>query len=394
VAVLASFPGLTLLEWTGARPSPVLRATLAELPDGFLTLVVNAYAAGSVMMLGLLAHSAVRLSVLRSYSAPLEIGLPAEWNQEAQSAGQSYLLQTVALLRNGQLSAPTSFGILRPAIVLPDPPVGTIYRNFVRAVLVHELIKTLRFDALWMLLARLVQCAFFAHPLAWRAFRHYCLAREQVCDRWAVRTTGEVSEYEDHLLAMNRLPRRRAAMSLDMPMDWTGYRGVRKRIKDLQNYERPESLDPWPTLMAAVIWMLLLAVVAAVGVAPAGGAAFSPVIHIRAMLMGAAGALAAGSVLAMVILVARNRGAQLTPPIDGIAGRSRQTVVECVQRIEREWQSLRIIISGTAQGLEPVLFMVFVLAATVGLWWIAGGSGTVNLSGPFSEARMYELYRP
>ena len=391
VAVLASFPGLTLLEWTGTRPNSILRAFLVELPDDVLAFAVHVCAGGSVMLLGLLAHSAVRLSLLRSYSSPLEVVLPAEWKHKTRVAAHSYLLQTVALLRNGQISAPTSFGLLRPVIVLSDPPVGTVYRHFVRAALVHELIKTLRFDALWVLLARLVQCAFFAHPLAWRAFRHYCLAREQVCDRWAVRTTGEISEYEDCLLSMARQSPRWIAMSLDMPMDGTTPRDMRLRIRDLQNHERSESLAPWASLVAVVGWMLLLAVVAAVNVAPAEGHATAGLVfHMRPMLVGLTATILAGGALGIGILLSRCRSTQLTPPIDGIAGRSRQTLVECVQRIEREWQSVRASIWGTARRLELVLFMVFVLAATVSLWWVAGG-GETN-AWEFSETRIHELY--
>jgi hypothetical protein len=97
-------------------------------------------------------------------------------------------------------------------------------------------------------------------------------------------------------------------MSIDTPMDWTGPRGMRARIRDLQNYEWPESLPPWPTVAATVGWMLLLAVVAAVTVEPTAEG-YEPAVRLWSMLMGAAGAFTAGGILAVFILIARSRRA-------------------------------------------------------------------------------------
>jgi hypothetical protein len=395
MAALASFPGLTVLEWTGAGSNQAAAALFTQVPYFGLSIGVHAYGAISLILLGLILHSAVRLRLLRSYSAPLGVRLDSiEGADRAELAEPPVLLKTAELLRNGHLNASTSFGVLRPVIVLPDSPIGTTYSHFVQAALVHELIKVLRFDALWTLLARLVQCGWFAHPLAWRAFRHYCLAREQVCDRWTVRATRDVSGYELHLLALTRSSHRRGPMSLDMPMDWTGPCGIRARITDLQNYQRAESLQPWPTVAATVVWMLLLALLAAIGYEPTASS-HGLMIHILPMLMGAAGALSAGAALALVILIARARRARLTPPVDGVAGRSRQTLADCVQRLEREWQDLQSVISATARRFEPLVLMLIVVVATVGFWLMAGSSDEADgWSVPPREARIHDANWP
>lgn len=385
IAALASFPCLALLEWT-AGGHRVVESAVGRVAWSSLSLAAHAYTAFTLILLGLIVHSMIRLHLLRAYSGPLDVNLEA-----SEKAGRDNrtplpcLLLGTSLFTNGQLASPTSFGILRPAIILPEPPIGAVYRDFVRAALVHELIKTLRFDALWTLLSRLVQCFWFPHPVVWRAFRHYCSAREQVCDRWTVRTTGEVSEYELHLLALGRAARPPAVMSVDMPMDATGGRGLPARIRELQNYERPESLQAWPTVAATVLWMLLLAALAAVTLEPLGdGAALG--LRTRAMLMGGAGAFAAGGVLVGLILLGKGRHARLTPPIDGLAGRSRQTLAECVQRLDREWRDLQAAIAGTFRRLEPLLLMLMVVAATVGFWFMAspkdaGESGGGSVAG-------------
>jgi beta-lactamase regulating signal transducer with metallopeptidase domain len=399
MAVIASFPCLTILEAMNADSSSLAIALLDDISELQLILAANAYMGVCLVLLGLVIHSAIRLNLLRSYSGPLDVSLERSDDDETAAAVPTpCLLLGTGLYTNGQLSCPTSFGILWPSIIIPEPPVGTIYGHFVRAALIHELIKTLRFDALWTLLARLVQCVYFIHPLVWLAFRQYCLAREQVCDRWTVRTTTEVSEYEVHLLAVGRSLRRRVPMSIDAPMDWTGPRGMRARIRDLQNYEWPESLPPWPTVAATVGWMLLLAVVAGVTVEPTAGG-YGPAVRLWSMLMGAAGAFTAGGILAVFILIARSRRACLTPPIDGLAGRSRQTLADCVLRLEREWQDIQTAIGGTARRLEPLLLVLIVMAATVGFWWMAAPSRAseeayMRGSIPLSEASFRELQWP
>lgn len=395
MAVVASFPCLTILEWTSAGSGHPAMALMGGVSDWHLYLAANTYLTVVLILVGLVIHSGIRLHLLRTYSGPLDLRLETLEEDEPRSqVPTACLLPGTGLYTNGQLSSPTSFGILKPSIIIPEPPVGTIYSQFVRAALVHELIKMLRFDALWTLLARLVQCAFFFHPLVWAAFRQYCLAREQVCDRWTVRTTGEVSEYETHLLAISRSPGRRVPMSIDTPMMGTGPRGLRARIRDLQNYEWPESLPPWPTVAATVGWMLLLAAIAGLTAGPSGDG-YGPAVRFWSMLMGAAGAFTAGGVLAGVILIGRSRRARLAPPIDGLAGRSRQTIAECVRRVEREWQDLQAAIGGTARRLEPLFFVLMVIAATLSFWWMATPPGSSGISStPLSEAGIRELRWP
>lgn len=375
MAVLAGFPALTLLEWTGSTPDAAVYRALHALPAPLLSALVHSYLFISVVLAGLMVHSMVRLRLLRAYAAPLDATLySAEDDEQPECLGTPFLLQSVEVLRSGQIDAPTSFGILKPVIVLPEPVAGTIYKHFVRAALIHELIKVLRFDALWTLLARAVQCMYFAHPLVWTAFRNYGLAREQVCDRWTVHTTDEVSEYELCLLAVTHTARSPAPLALDMPMNWTGPAGMRARIIDLQQDHRPESLQPWPTVAAAVVWMLVLAAMASWNIEATGS---TGVFTIAAwpMLMGAAGALIAGAVLAFIQLTVRARRTRMSPPIDGMAARSRQTLVDCVHRLEKEWQQFQSTLGGTARRLEPVFLVLVVMIATMGLWLMASSTG-------------------
>jgi hypothetical protein len=81
--------------------------------------------------------------------------------------------------------------------------------------------------------------------------------------------------------------------------------------------------------------------------------------------------------------------------VDGLAGRSRLTIADCVQRIEREWQQLHAIMSITARQFEPVFLMLIVIAATISFWLIAGQSGGHDLRTLSVQERLLDdLRRP
>ncbi|MBI4578413.1 MAG: M56 family metallopeptidase [Planctomycetes bacterium] len=361
---IASFAWLSVLEWS-SNGAGAASQWAAGLPHLVLLGVWNAYLAGSVVLAGLVAHSAVRLRLLRTYAATLPADLAGPGSAGLEVA--SRLFKQIGLYSSGQIEVPTSFGILRPAIVLPLPPSGTIYRHFVRAAIIHELITILRFDALWMLLVRVVQCAFFPHPVVWLAYRRYCVAREQACDRWTVRTTAAATEYDAHLAALARVARPRTLMALDAPMVGTGLAGLRRRLAILREDAPPESLGAWPTTLAVATALLMLAVVASIDWPPTASAS-QTIVRARPLLMGTTAAITATVGLAAIIAGTRVARPRLVPPVDGLAARSRQTITECVERVAEEWQELQAIVSLTARRLEPILLVLLILAATIGAW--------------------------
>ncbi len=387
---LASFVWLPILEWTvGQRPAGV--ALVQACSASLLSWAWQAYLLTTLILLGLVVHAAIRLRLIQSYASylPVDLSLP---DQHGSSAVR-HLLQQVGLYCTGQLEVPTAFGILRPVILLPVPIVGTIYRHFVRAALIHEFITILRFDALWTLLARLLQCAFFAHPLVWLAYHHYCRAREEACDRWTVRTTDDVLDYELHLAALAGTAPAHMLMSIDTPMRGLDARAVRRRVQRLQNEDRPESVRAWPGTAALTASLLLLAVIASLPLAspiPETGWA----LHRQPLWVGMSCAAAAGVGLTAVIVVARSRRPYLTPPVDGLAGRSHQTIADCVERVAREWESLQVVLEGTLQRLIPVLLVAAALVATISLWLMVSTGEQWDPMRSIDEVRPHDHAQP
>jgi beta-lactamase regulating signal transducer with metallopeptidase domain len=159
----------------------------------------GAWLSGIVVFLAWLAIDLLRLYRLRRDALPCP---------ELSSAG-------IEVLFHEKVSAPLTFGVLRPSIILPVSA-----RNWseveVRHALVHEMEHIRRRD--WPLLV-LVQAAcalYWFNPLVWVARRRLCLEAEMACDD-AVLREHEPSGYARQLVALaEEMSHARAELALGM----------------------------------------------------------------------------------------------------------------------------------------------------------------------------------
>jgi TonB family protein len=140
-----------------------------------------------LIRLGWLATGFWRLARLRRHSRPLRP--VSSWSVEAD------------IRVSAAISSPVTFGILRPAVLLPanftelDEPVQ-------EAILCHEILHVRRRDWLFTLCEELVRSVFWFHPAIWWLLGEIGLAREQVVDRQVVELTRSRDRYLDALLAI------------------------------------------------------------------------------------------------------------------------------------------------------------------------------------------------
>ncbi len=121
------------------------------------------------------------------------------------------LSRPVALLASDAIRVPVALGALRPAVVLPTELGSTVNRATIDAILVHELAHVARRDCTWQWIERVVEAAWWFHPLVWLAHRRLTLARERACDDFAIHCLGDRQSYSETLLEMaSRLTRRRS----------------------------------------------------------------------------------------------------------------------------------------------------------------------------------------
>ncbi len=148
------------------------------------------------------------------------------------------------------LSAPITWGLRRPVILLP---LGAEYwpDDRRRVVLLHELAHIQRRDHVWNLLGFLSLGLHWLNPLAWYAYRQLAIERERAADDWVLRTGVEGCDYASHLLALVRdLPRLRLTPWPASTMANGG--SLRRRLQSLLDDRIPRSAVSTRTLLTVI----------------------------------------------------------------------------------------------------------------------------------------------
>jgi internalin A len=105
------------------------------------------------------------------------------------------------IVTSSAVAGPVVAGLVRPTVVLPADFVMRAGISQLADVLVHECSHALRWD-LWVgLVQRLVQLAFWPHPLVNFMNRSLSRAREEVCDNYVLRR-GDAVGYAQTLLEL------------------------------------------------------------------------------------------------------------------------------------------------------------------------------------------------
>lgn len=191
VSVDAIHPALLV---PGARA-----AALAALPWGAIALAL--WAAGALIALVRLVVAQAAVLALAGRAGPI---IGGEWRERMESAARELgVTRRVRLLRASGGAMPMTWGVLRPAVLLPAEADGwTAERQ--RVVLLHELAHVARRDCLWQLVASLGCALYWFHPGAWWAAHRMREEREQACDDRVLAAGTRASDYAGHLLAVAR----------------------------------------------------------------------------------------------------------------------------------------------------------------------------------------------
>lgn len=156
---------------------------------------------GALLVLLRLAIGTWRVNQLSREGVRVEDGV---WLSLAQRlANRLGVTRPLILLRGERLAVPVTWGIVYPAVLLPqDADSWTEERR--RFVLVHEMAHVKRFDALTQLLAQLTLAVFWFDPLVWVAAHQMRMEREHACDDYVLRDGTAPSLYAGELLEMVR----------------------------------------------------------------------------------------------------------------------------------------------------------------------------------------------
>jgi TonB family protein len=118
----------------------------------------------------------------------------------AQALG---IRRRVSLLETTEGAMPLSFGVVRPAVLLPaDAAEWSEDRR--RVVMLHELAHIRRGDLATQILARAAVALFWWNPLVWTAWREFVKERERAADDLVLVAGEPATGYATHLLDIAR----------------------------------------------------------------------------------------------------------------------------------------------------------------------------------------------
>ncbi|MGH9449338.1 MAG: M56 family metallopeptidase, partial [Terriglobia bacterium] len=136
-----------------------------------------------------------RLRVYRVRARPLSEKLaPVEEARRLTSASPAILLSS-------ELQTPATFGLLSPAVLLPER-FFQLAGSQQKAIICHELLHVARRDWAWNMAEELILTLFWFHPALWWVVRSIRLTREQTVDAEVVRRTQSRQAYLSALLEM------------------------------------------------------------------------------------------------------------------------------------------------------------------------------------------------
>ena len=113
--------------------------------------------------------------------------LPAADSAAREWLAEHCLRRTVDIRQCGTVSAPLTYGVFRPVILLPK---GMEWGEAAAYVLEHELVHIRRFDAVWKLVLAAAVCVHWFNPLAWVMYALGNRDLELSCDETVVRRLG------------------------------------------------------------------------------------------------------------------------------------------------------------------------------------------------------------
>lgn len=175
----------------------------------FMLLVVYGLGVGAV-----LSHLASGLWTLRQWTRAAKPVVHPLWDAAHERAAyRTGVKRRVALLQSGSASAPLSWGLFRPSILLDRQ---TVRRDEeAEAVLAHEFAHISRADWPMLILSRLTLALFWFNPLAWLLDRRLAEQSEEAADMAAVRRL-DPGAYAQALLSAVALPSMRALPATPM----------------------------------------------------------------------------------------------------------------------------------------------------------------------------------
>ena len=176
-----------------AAPAEIVSPAIPRSSEFSLSELLPAgWLLGAMLFLLPVVVGLKQLRSLRRTAIPWQHGQTVAGSRPADDAG---IHRCVEVLLHEKISGPTTYGAMRPVILLPMDAEHWDADDLNRA-LVHELEHVRRGDWMSHCLARVVCSVYWFHPLVWIVWRQFSLDAERACDD-AVVVRAEATAYAD-----------------------------------------------------------------------------------------------------------------------------------------------------------------------------------------------------
>lgn len=248
-AAPASGEGILLPGATLTTPSGPL-----VLPGAEETVEVAASVDWSAILLAvwLLGAAALAAYFVRLYLRSMEkfrASLPEEAPLVKSWLAMQRLCRPLAVRQSDQVSAPLTYGIFRPVILLPAGLAQELGPDGLTPILTHELVHIRRFDSGAKLVFAAVLCVHWWNPLVWLLYILAGRDMELSCDEAALRILGgrqQRAAYARTLLGMEQT----RTLNTSLYSQFSGF-PLEERIQAIMNYKKMSAASA--VLAAALI---------------------------------------------------------------------------------------------------------------------------------------------
>jgi bla regulator protein BlaR1 len=168
----------------------------------------------------------------------------------------------IPVISSSALRAPGIFGILRPALLLPDGIAGHLSPAQLESVIAHELCHFRHRDNLSAAFQMFVETLFWFHPLIWWIGKRIVVERERACDEEVLRLGSEPRTYAESILRV-------CALYVEAPLPcMTSVTGadLKKRVQTILAGPAVTDLSTGRKAMLAAFGILSLALPVVVGI--------------------------------------------------------------------------------------------------------------------------------
>lgn len=267
VAAPAAAPSVAVMQ-IGVETSSTIR-----LSD----LLVFTWGLGVLVNFTRLAGALGRLRRLAATAVPVS---DAGWRRTAHECAAALgVRRRVALLQSERSEMPATWGVRRPAILLPTQARDWTHER-IHAVLCHELAHIRRRDWLMQLAAESLRAIYWFNPLVWLLCRRLRREAEQACDDSVLRLGVPAPDYAVHLVEVARGCRRALPEPVAVPMARRST--LERRIAAMLNPRLARTALSRRALTLTALGLLTLAVptaafrVAQPGPLPLSGVVYDP----------------------------------------------------------------------------------------------------------------------